>query len=46
MVLNRLSFLIIIMTSYVNAQADTSNTGSLNSGFLKHYICQMYYKDA
>jgi hypothetical protein len=35
-----------IMTSYVNAQADTSNTGSLNSGFLKHYICQMYYKDA
>lgn len=36
----------LIMYSYINTEADTANEGSLLAAQIKHYICQMYFKDA
>jgi len=35
-----------VVYSYINTEADTGDTGTVLSAFMKHYICQMYFKDA
>jgi len=35
-----------IVYSYINTEADTGDAGTVLSAFMKHYICQMYFKDA
>lgn len=39
----------LVATAYGNAETDSQvagPTGTVNCGVMKHYICQMYYKDA
>ena len=34
------------MYAYVNSETDSSESGAVIAAQIKHYICQMYYKDA
>jgi len=36
----------LIMYAYVNSESDSADTGTVIAAQIKHYICQMYYKDA
>ena len=36
----------LIMYAYVNSETDSSESGAVIAAQIKHYICQMYYKDA
>jgi hypothetical protein len=35
-----------VVMAYCNAETDTDLSGSVSVGFLKHYMCTMFYKDA
>ena len=35
-----------IMYAYINSDADSNNSGNVIAALMKHYICQIYYKDA